>query len=460
MHAEGWDDPTAKGPRTGLLLIAFGALLLAFAVFMIAAVGEALLAKFGDAKVSKVRFPSDNPFMPGSDAIPLVWAGRTRDLADYSDVVRARRTAGVYERGRAVLGEPGIGKSVLVAKVRQTAAEMGDIVLPAVRLPRGADPITLLAAAVEEAVQTHSLVERLARHAGDMLDRVRSISAAVSVTLDEPAPNSPHVVLTQAITTLARLAKEDGAALVIHLDEIQNVTDRNLLSGLLVALGDSLNAVTTDSDAAGSPHTRHLPVVVYLTGLWNFADEATRAAGATFARRFKPVRLGWLDDADIQIALSPFTTTGWPVLTADGPAQVTMTEAAVHALIATVLGDPFLLQLLGSATWDAAPGEAVITAAHVAAGVRDVGHEMETHVRRAVERLPARERELLEALVALDPGERTLTRAGQALGRTASEVGSYSARLEMRSLIRRDRPVVVTARPVEALLTGSWPRPV
>lgn len=99
---------------------------------------------------------------------------------------------------------------------------------------------------------------------------------------------------------------------VVHLDEVQNATDRDVLSQTPVAVGDALRHADELRDAAGNPHERVPPLLVQLTGLPEFTDRATSVAGATFARRFKPVLLKHLSDAEIRPALAPFTNGGWP----------------------------------------------------------------------------------------------------------------------------------------------------
>uniref|UniRef100_UPI0035172C76 AAA family ATPase n=1 Tax=Euzebya sp. TaxID=1971409 RepID=UPI0035172C76 len=335
-----------------------------------------------------MRTRTDNPFVPGSDSIPAVWAGRAAELADFRDEVRVRRLAGAYERGRVFIGEPGIGKSVLAGRIARDARELGDLVLPTIRLPRGDDPVPLLAAAVAEAITSRSLGARVGALAADLSERITAISAGVTVRLDASRPATPaHRQLREALLVLATLAAGDGVALVVHVDEVQNITDRDAMSQLLVVLGDVLSATRTATDSAGNPHERHLPVVVVLTGLWNFVDDATRAAGATFARRFKPYHLAALEDADVRTALAPFTSTGWRVLTDDGPAAVTMTAPAVDRLVDAVRGDPFLLQLVGKAAWDAGDGP-VIDLDDVCAAVEVARGEMRHHAERALERLP------------------------------------------------------------------------
>lgn len=403
-----------------------------------------------------MRTPLNNPFVPGSDTVPEVWAGRGEEISDFHRQVRPRRLAGAYERGRVLIGEPGIGKSVLASRIAAEAREAGDLVLPSLRIPRGGDPIALLAGVVADAVSAYSLGERVGSMATGLLDRITAIRAGITVTLQGAPAGVPHRELTLALSTLARTAMDDGRLLVVHIDEVQNVDRTEHMSQLLVALGDVMAETAEGTDAAGNPHERHLPVAVTLTGLWSFVDDATRAAGATFARRFKAYHLGPLEDVDIRTALAPFTSDGWPILTDDGPAVVTASADAVQMLLEAVCGDPFLFQLVGQAAWNASTGP-VIDRADVAAGIREVATEMTHHAERTLERLPRAERDLLDALLSLPREQRTLTAAGRELGKTPQQVATTAKRLEMRSIIRRGRPIAVTSRMTEALIGGRWP---
>lgn len=64
---------------------------------------------------------------------------------------------------------------------------------------------------------------------------------------------------------------------------------------------------------------------------------------------------------------------------------------------------------------------------------------------------------MLETLAALDPDERTLGRAAQALGRRSPELATTARRLEDRGLIERGPTYTFVARTVEGLLNGRWP---
>ncbi|MEE8599855.1 hypothetical protein [Euzebya tangerina] len=278
-------------------------------------------------------------------------------------------------------------------------------------------------------MSSRSVDERLGRAAADLAGHVSQIRAGVTLDLDTGSRPQAHVVLREAVVDLAMLAGDDGSAVVLHIDEVQNVLDADALSQLLVAIGDALVAVAPAVDSAGNPHERVLPLPVYLTGLRDFTDRATSEAGATFARRFKPLYLTHLDDIEIRAALVPFTTEGWPVLTDAGPLAVTMTAEAVDAIVARALGDPFLFKLLGAAAWSA-DGGAVITADHVEAGWASSADEVVAHVERAWLRLPPQEQHLFEAIVALPPDQTHALSISGAAG--ANRIAAWRGRATAR----------------------------
>lgn len=140
-------------------------------------------------KLIIVRDALDNPFSPGSDTIPAVWAGRTAHLSDWRDVVRPRRIAGLAERGRTVLGEPGSGKSSLVRKIAQDAAAAGDWVTPQLRIASGADPLKLVADAVLTLAERAGLPSSREKRITAALARVQQVAACRSPCVSSRAPS-------------------------------------------------------------------------------------------------------------------------------------------------------------------------------------------------------------------------------------------------------------------------------
>ncbi|MCQ6473413.1 hypothetical protein NPN13_24325, partial [Vibrio parahaemolyticus] len=85
---------------------------------------------------------------------------------------------------------------------------------------------------------------------------------------------------------IGHAAIRQNQIVLIHVDEVQNITDEKLLSQVLIALGDAITQEVEVTVPAVGTITRSLPIAVYLTGLPEFDDRSGSRKGATFARRF------------------------------------------------------------------------------------------------------------------------------------------------------------------------------
>ena len=408
-----------------------------------------------------MRSPLDSPFSPGSDTVPEVWAGRTSHLSDWRDVLRPRRAAGLHERGRTILGEAGSGKSSLVRRIAREASQSGDWATPQLRIPSGTDPLKRVASALLDLSEAAGLAAAREKRIGDLLSRVETVAASgVSLSVRAQDEPEPYVILTNLLIEIGRAAIRRGdVVVIIHIDEVQNISDENALSQLLTALGDALTHEETVDVPGGLRIERGLPIAVYLTGLPEFADMTGARKGATFARRFRTTTLGAIDDDALRSALQPFVTEGWPIADdAGGVGRVFMEPAAQRAIVELACGEPFLFQLAGERAWYAGTDD-LITAEHVRTGWRDAAPEAEAHVQRILDRLPPRERHFLEAMAALPPEERTLTNIARSMGyERTTDAGPTAQRLDLtRGIIRRGRPYDFRHRAVGAYLTSEWP---
>lgn len=408
-----------------------------------------------------MRSPLDSPFSPGSDTVPEVWAGRTSHLSDWRDVLRPRRAAGLHERGRTILGEAGSGKSSLVRRIAREASQSGDWATPQLRIPSGTDPLKKVISALLDLSAAAGLPAAQEKRIGDFLGRVETLSASgVSLSMRAQDEPEPYVILTDLLIEIGRAAIRRGdVVVIIHIDEVQNISDENALSQLLTALGDALTHEETVDVPGGLQIERALPIAVYLTGLPEFADMTGARKGATFARRFRTTTLGAIDDDALTSALQPFVTEGWPIADdAGGVGRVFMEPAAQRAIVELACGEPFLFQLAGERAWYAGTDD-LITAEHVRTGWRDAAPEAEAHVQRILDRLPPRERHFLEAMAALPPEERTLTNIARSMGyERTTDAGPTAQRLDLtRGIIRRGRPYDFRHRAVGAYLTSEWP---
>lgn len=400
------------------------------------------------------------PFLPGSDEIPPVWAGREVQLADAS-AAGQRRMAGVYERGRAVLGEYGIGKSVLVNRIAADLRAEGHWVAPPIRLPVGVDPVRLLAEALQRLVGDHSVDRAVGVRASGLLGRIEQFTLPVvgGGVRFRQADRDPLAYrdVYRLLVALGALAREAGRLVLIRLDEVQNATSAGL-SQLLTVLGDALDDATTERDPVGIERERKLPLLVYLSGLPEFRERVAEAGG-TFARRFKTWELEGLEEPELRTALAPFAAEGWPILTAKGPAHVYMEPAATDVVVERCLGDPFLFQLAGEAAWNAGSG-VVITGEEAARGWRAIRREVVRYVEGRLTGLGDLQLRYLQAAAQLDDEEPAAAAVAAALVHGgSSRLASTAQRLDSdHRLIRREAGRVRFRSPaVRAFLRGGWP---
>lgn len=414
----------------------------------------------GGDKFIIMRKPVDSPFSPGSDTVPKIWAGRVIHLTDWHARVRPRRLAGLAERGRTVLGEPGTGKSALVRRIGSEASAAGDWVTPQLRIPVGADPLKRVASALLDLASTAGLTAGRDRRIVAILDRVKEVAAfGISLSLQPGRGAEPYTSLTELLVEIGRAAlRQGGVMIMVHIDEIQNIIEDDIRSQLLVALGDALTHEEDVTVPGGYSLAQALPLAVYLTGLPEFADLAGSRTGATFARRFETSTIGAIDDDAMRAALQVFVSPGWEVATDDGIQRIHMEPAARDEIVHLSCGEPFLFQLAGERAWFAGTG-AIITRDEVLRGWHGAASQAEAHVMRVLDRLPDRERQFIEAMAELPEDDRTLTRIARELGlKRAADAGPTSQRLDItRGVIRRGKPYSFRHRAVEAFLTTQWP---
>lgn len=379
-----------------------------------------------------VRTILNNPFTPGSGVVPQIWVGRVEEIADAEQRLFPRRAAGLFERGRTYLGDPGLGKSVLANRLAQDRRDRGDVVAEPLRLARGRDPLAALASAVAPALPGG---ERLARGVASAMRRVEEVGLLGSRLSVGASPEDRYASLAALLQAVAVEAATSDRLLVLRVDEVQNLAGTDL-SQLLTVLGDLLEATHPTRTALGEQVEAHLPVVLLLSGLPEFSQRAAEA-GATFSRRFATYELQPFEDEEVRAALTLAFGDGYEVLGEDGPVRVGMTRDAVEALVQRCLGDPFLFQLAGAAAWDADPGPA-ITADHVAAGWDRVRREVTAHAEGKVAGLTDLQLSVLTAAAGLGPAEAAELAA--AIDRpTAASIGSTLQGLMGKRLLRRTR---------------------
>ena len=101
----------------------------------------------------------------------------------------------------------------------------------------------------------------------------------------------------------------------------------------------------------------------------------------------------------------------------------------------------------------------MITVNEVISGWGEAKTEAAAHVERILERLPGRERQMLEAMAEIPASERSATNIAKAMGfERATQAGPTAQRLDtIRGIIQRGSNYTFRHRAVEAYLTSNWP---
>ena len=333
-----------------------------------------------------------NPYTP-SDR-PRVFVGRSAERERLRD--RLARIAAYGEMMGplvVVTGPRGVGKTSLLRDVAAQAQEDGFVVAWVAGVKRQ----PFLADVVDRVTRALERAEVLSEPGGRRVDQLGvELNAGIAklsarINLADPAP-SPALVgpLEDFLGRASRLVREHGGAgLVVMIDELhaplESSRERDY-SPEPRALLDAAILLNAIQDMGGE--RERFPVGVIGAGLPQTKGLLTRAA--TFGERSHEIVLGELDDA-----------TAAEVLTAPA-AQLGVRWAADALQAAVTAGDgyPQSLQLLGSATWDAARPEAGATLR-----MADVEHGWETAQSELVSLFAARwsvategEREFLVAM--------------------------------------------------------------
>ncbi|WP_395647207.1 ATP-binding protein [Terricaulis sp.] len=277
---------------------------------------------------------SENPYNPGAGAPPPELAGRD-GLLRQADTAIERARRGKPSKSFLMLGLRGVGKTVLLNELEQSAERNG-----CQTAMFETDPDRPLAAQI--APQLHRILlrlDRIKKAGADMhnaFGALRSFASVFKVQLGDfefglagPAATGDLTLdLTDLLVAIGEAAKKRETAVIILVDEIQYV-QKGDLSALIMALHKISQ--------------RQLPVLLFGAGLPQLAKLAGDAK--SYAERlFDYPPIGPLDAESARLALT-------------APAKrefVAYAPEALDYVVEQTGGYPFFLQVWGSHCWDAA----------------------------------------------------------------------------------------------------------
>lgn len=352
--------------------------------------------------------PLQNPFSPGAGNPPPSLAGRD-DLLREARITLGRIKIGRYERSLMLVGLRGVGKTVLLNRIREMAEEdeycavmveaAENRSLPELLLP----PLRQLLFKLDGMANVSNKVKRglrvLRSFVGSFKITVRDVEFGLEIDPERGVADSGDLEadLAELLVAVSEAAQDRRTAVAIIIDEIQYLKEMEM-SALIMAI----HRISQ----------RRLPLVLIGGGLPQLVGLAGRAK--SYAERlFRYPNVGPLSDDEATKALQA------PVL----EQNVRFTDEALHEVIRMTRGYPYFLQEWGYNVWNLAsttPIEVDVVMNATGLVIRKLD---ESFFRVRFDRLTPREKDYLRALADLGPGPH---RSGDTADRLGMKVQSLS----------------------------------
>lgn len=333
--------------------------------------------------------PLHNPFSPGAGSPPPELAGRAQIL-ELARITLGRILAGRPERSQLLIGLRGVGKTVLLNKIREMADQMGyksvfieaheSKPLATLLLP----PLRQLLIALDRMANVSEKAKLGLRVLKSFFNGVKVKYKDIEIGIDiDPEPGVAdsgdlEADLSALFLALGEAAADRGTAIALIIDELQYLSEEEL-SALIMAMHQISQ--------------RQLPVVLIGAGLPQLVALSGRAK--SYAERlFQFPELGPLPPADAAAALQE------PVM----EQNIRFTDESLKEIILQTQGYPYFLQEWGYQAWNLAT-QSPIEIGVVKQATEESVKRLDTNFFRVrFDRLTPREKEYLRALAELGEG--------------------------------------------------------
>jgi len=347
--------------------------------------------------------PMQNPFSPGAGSPPPELAGRG-PLLEQARLTLGRVKAGRPERSFLLVGLRGVGKTVLLNKVRELASGF-DYRAVLIEAHEGKPLAALLLPALRQVLISLDRMAQISQKAKRGLRVLKSFfdglklkyhDIEIGIDVDPETgiadSGSLEADLAEVFVAVGEAAADRHTAVALIIDEMQYLGEEEL-SALIMAMHQISQ--------------RQLPLVLVGAGLPQLVALAGRSK--SYAERlFQFPEVGALQPIDAAEAVQePVQEQG-----------VRFTEAALQEIILQTKGYPYFLQEWGYQSWNLATGSPIGT---------DVIHQA---TRESIRRLDANFFRV--RFDRLTPREKDYLRALADLGDTAQRSGEIAERLKVK----------------------------
>ncbi len=329
-----------------------------------------------------------NPFKPTAGMNPPELIGRDVVLDEFAESLD--NGPGAPDRLMRVSGIRGIGKTVMLNALGEVAASRGFYVVNVASDAGFCDRIARMVAPAASLQAVTVEPELWGLKAGPL-------------EFDRPVPTFGEILYRASCKT----------GLFITVDEVQDASHEELR-----ALGNEIQLLIR----------RGANVAFAFAGLPFSIDGVVNGKGLTFLQRAKQVTLTRLEDYQVQDSLEDTVRSS----------GMGIAPSLAEAITEAAAGYPFMVQLVGYHTWQAAVrrGSEAISAADVERGVQTARKDFDAMViEPALRRLPNGQVAYLLAMAGCGEKFAASGEVAQAMGREVKDVSAFRKRLIDANLI-------------------------
>ena len=364
--------------------------------------------------------PRTNPYAPGAGAPPPELAGRDT-IIENASIALHRIRSGLVARSLMLIGLRGVGKTVLLNRIRNDAEAEGCATMLLEAPERRSLPALLapgLRAALlrlDRVAAGGERVRRALRALGGFVQAMKvkyeDIEFGIDLGVEHGVADTGDLDadLSALLQAVGEAARERKTLLAMFVDELQYVAEPQL-AALISALHRCAQL--------------QLPVTLIGAGLPQLPGQLGEAK--SYAERlFEFVEVGALpDDAARQAIIAPASRAG-----------VAFTAPALDEILRQTRGYPYFLQEWGKHAWDCADASPITIDDVRRASERAIAELDMSFFRVRFDRLAPSEKRYLRAMAELGPGPHRSGDIAQAMGREVQTVAPIRAKLIDKGMI-------------------------
>jgi AAA ATPase domain len=364
--------------------------------------------------------PRTNPYAPGAGTPPPELSGRD-ELIERIDVALFRIKAGRAARSFVMYGLRGVGKTVLLNKVRLDAEAAGihavTIEAPENKsLPGALAPTlraTLLRLSRSEAAKEYAA--RALRALGGFVNALKikhhDIEIGMELPVEKGLADSGDLDhdLAELLLAVGHAAQEQGTAVVLFIDEVQHVPEAQLAS-LIMALHAASQA--------------QLPITMVGAGLPQLLGQMGDAK--SYAERlFEFVLVDKLNRLSAESAV---------VVPAEREG-ISYQAEALEEIVSKTAGYPYFLQEWGKHAWDVAQASPITQIDAQEATARALAELDASFFAVRLDRLTGAEKNYVRAMAELGAGPHRSGDIAACLGRKVESVAPTRSSLIRKGMV-------------------------